>query len=298
MRRIGEVVVRAWPGFVDHVHLVGRHRFDDVDAPRDQLGDLGGLLGDDPDADVLEGGLGSPVVLVSRQEVLLLLGPLRELVGTGADRVLLQPLVALLLDRLLGLDHLRREPLDEEGIGAIRLEAHGLGVHHLDALDLGVVATGGELVLGVQHAVEGGLHVLGPERCAVVELHTLPELDLPGRVVHVLPRHREARAHLAGLEVARGEVIEDVVAEDDALAEDGIGGIPGLDVALHGVHEGVVLGLGEDIRGCDQGEGQHESSSQRGDAQHRGSPSVSRVASGRALALRAHPSSRRRVPVQ
>ena len=145
---------------VDDVHLVGRHRLDDVDAARDQLGDLGGLLGDDPDADVLEGRLGAPVVVVPHQEVLLLLAPLRELVGAGADRVLLHPLVALLLDRLLGLHDLGGEPLDEERVGAVRLEPRRLGVHHLDALDLGVVAAGGELVLGVQHAVEGGLDVL------------------------------------------------------------------------------------------------------------------------------------------
>ena len=103
---------------------------------------------------------------------------------------------------------------------------------------------------------------------AVVELHALPELDLPGRVVHVLPRHREARAHLAGLQVARGQVVEDVVAEDDALAEDGVGGIPVLDVALERVDDGVVLGLGEDIRGRDQREGQQESGSQRGGTTH------------------------------
>jgi hypothetical protein len=75
--------------------------------------------------------------------VLLLLVPSHELVGPGADRVLLHPLVALLLDRLLRLHHLRREALDEEWIGAVRLEARGEVVDDLDALDLGVIAANG-----------------------------------------------------------------------------------------------------------------------------------------------------------
>ena len=187
--------------------------------------------------------------------MLLLLAPLLELVGARADGVVLHPLVALFLDRLLGLHHLRGESLDEERVGTVRLEPDGEVVHHLDALDLGVVAAGGELVLGVQHAVEGGLDVLCAERRAVVELHALAELDLPGRVVEALPRHREARAHLACFEISRGQVVEDVVAEDDALAEHRVRGIPILDVALQRIDEGVVLGLGEDIRGGDQREG-------------------------------------------
>ena len=119
--------------------------------------------------------------------MLLLFAPLLELVGTGADGVVLHPLVALFPDRLLGLHHLGGEPLDEDRVRAVRLEPHRLGVHHLDALDLGVVAARGELVLRIQHAVEGGLDVPRGEGCAVMELHALAELDVPGRVIHVLP---------------------------------------------------------------------------------------------------------------
>jgi hypothetical protein len=43
-------------GLVDHVHLVRRACLDDVDAARDQLGDLGGLLGNDSEPHVLEVG--------------------------------------------------------------------------------------------------------------------------------------------------------------------------------------------------------------------------------------------------
>ena len=89
------------PRLVDDVHLIRRHRLDDVHAAREQLGDLGGLLGDDPDAQILEGGLGAPVVVVTDELVLLLAVPPHQLVGAGADRVLLHPLVALFPDDLV-----------------------------------------------------------------------------------------------------------------------------------------------------------------------------------------------------
>jgi len=50
---------------------------------------------------VLEGGLGAPVVVVTDELVLLLAVPLHQLVGAGADRVLLHPLVALFPDDLV-----------------------------------------------------------------------------------------------------------------------------------------------------------------------------------------------------
>ena len=265
---------------VDHVHLVRRHGLDDVDATRHQLGDLGGLLGDDADAHVLVSRLGPPVVLVANQQVLLFLAPLHELVGPRADRVLLHPLVALLLDDLLGLHHLRGEPLDEQRIGAVGLEARGEVVRHLHALDLGVVAAGGELVLRVQHPVEGRLDVLRPERRAVVKLHALAQLHFPRAVVDVLPRHREARPHLAGLEVAGGEVIEDVVAHDDALAEHRVGWVPVLHVALNRVDDRVVLGLRREIDRSEQSGDQHEHRSQRDGVNHDALPLPSAARAG------------------
>jgi len=81
-----------------------------------------------------------------------------------------------------------------------------------------VVAARGELGLGVEDAVEGGLHVARREAEAVVELHVLAELDLPRGVVHVAPRGGQAGADLTRLQIARGEMVEHVVAEDDALA--------------------------------------------------------------------------------
>ena len=203
---------------VDDVHLVWGHRLDDVDAARDELGDLGRRLRYDPDAHVLEGGLGAPVIVVADQHVLLLLAPLDELVGPGADWILLHPVEALFLDHPIGVHDERGQPLDEERVGAVGAELDREVVEDLHAADLRVVAPTHELVLRVQHAVEARLDVSGGERAAVVEPDALPELDFPGHVVESLPRHGQARTDLARLDVASGQVIEDVVGEDERLA--------------------------------------------------------------------------------
>jgi hypothetical protein len=228
-------------------------------AARDQLGDLGRGFRNDPDPHVLVGGLGPPVVVVADQQVLLLPRPLHELVGPGANRVLLHPLVPFLLDDLLGLHDERGEALDKNGIGPVGEEVDRGFVHDLHALDLGVIASGHQLVLGIEHAVEGGLDVPGGERATVVELDPLPQFHLPGGVVQGLPRERQAGPHLAGLDVARREVVEDVVAEDERLAQNRVGGIPGVDVRLQGIDDGVVLRLGAKRGGHEEAEQQRES---------------------------------------
>src|SRR6266545_3141969 len=198
----------------------------------------------------------------------LLLVPLDELVGPCANRVLLHPLVAFLLYLLLGLHHLGGQALHEERIGAVGLEVNGGLVHHLDALDLGVVAAGDHLLLGVEHPVEGGLDVAGGEGGAVVELDALAELDLPGRVFERFPGQGQARPHLARLGVARGQVIEDVVAEDDGFPEHRVGRVPAIDVRLQRVDDGIVLGLSLEPRGRGQGEGEQGGDCQCGGTTH------------------------------
>jgi hypothetical protein len=176
--------------------------------------------------------------------------------------MLLHPLVTLLPDHLLGLHHEGGEALHEERVGAIGLESDGLVVHHLDALDLRVVASSGHLLGRVQHAIEGRLDVLGGERGAVVELDALAELHLPRGVVQRLPGGGEVRPHLARLEVPRRQVVEDVVAQDDRLAQHRVGRVPRVHVRLQRVDDGVVLGLRSRGRdGADRREeqgGEHE----------------------------------------
>jgi hypothetical protein len=54
-------------------------------------------------------------------------------------------------------------------------------------------------------------HVVGRELAAVVELHALAQLELPGLVVDRLPRRREPRDH-ARVAVHLHELVEDVLA--------------------------------------------------------------------------------------
>ncbi|MBI2156307.1 MAG: NAD-dependent epimerase/dehydratase family protein, partial [Candidatus Rokubacteria bacterium] len=77
----------------------------------------------------------------------------------------------------------------------------------------------------------------------VVEPDALAELDLPRGVVERLPGRGEVRGHAARLEIADGEVVEDVVAEDDRLAQDRVRRVPAVHVRLERIDEGVVLRL-------------------------------------------------------
>ena len=127
------------------------------------------------------------------------------------------------------------------------LEAHGVVVDDLHALDAD--CRGRSSSGQVEHPLEGGFGVLGGEGCAVVKLDPLAQLHVLRRIVDVLPRDGEVGADRARLEVAHGEVIEDLVAKDDGLAKDGAGRIPGVDIGLQRIYDGVVLRL----RGPGQG---------------------------------------------
>jgi hypothetical protein len=163
--------------------------------------------------------------------------------------------VAFLGDDLGRLHDLGGQPFLEERIGTVGLEPHREVVHDLDALDLGVVAPGHHLLGRVEHAVEGGLDVPGRERRAIVKLDARTELHLPGGLVDRLPRGGQARADGPGLEVARGQVVEHLIAEDDGFAQHRRRRIPGVHVGLEGVDDGIVLGLGEGVRDQAESEG-------------------------------------------
>ena len=227
---------------------------------------------------MLEGGLGPPVVLVADQEVLLLPGPAHQLVGPRPDGVVLHPLVALLADHLLGLHRQRGHALDEEGIRAVGLEPGGVVVHRLDALDLQVVAAERHLPLGIEDALERRLDVARGEGAPVVELDARAELHLPGGVVHRPPRGGEARADLPGLGVAGGQVVEDVVAEDDALAEHRVGWVPVRHVRQDRVDDGVVLRLRGQVGGQREPESQRENPGEGDGTPHGSPPSLVTVA--------------------
>ena len=243
VRRIGRGRRARRARLVDDVHLVGRHRLHDVHAAREQLGDLGRLLGDDTDPDVLVVGLRAPVVVVADEQVLLLPLPAHELVGPGADGMLLHPLVTLLPDHLLGLHHLGGQPLDEERIGAVRLEAHGEVVDDLDRLDLGVVPAAIIFFAGSSTRSKVALTSLAVN--GVPSWNFTPWRSFTSQVVSSMffQESGEIRNDLARLEVAHGEMVEDLVAEDDRLAQHRARRVPGVDVGLERVDDGVVLGL-------------------------------------------------------
>ena len=133
-----------------------------------------------------------------------------------------------------------------------------------------MIAAGHQLVLGIEHAVEGGLDVPGGEGAAVVELDPLAQFHLPDGVVQGLPRERQAGPHFTGLDVACREVVEDVVAEDERLAQNRVGGIPGVDVRLQGIDDGVVLRLGAKPGGREEAEAEQQRESEGGDTTHDG----------------------------
>src|SRR6266496_4893086 len=95
------------------------------------------------------------------------------------------------------------------------------------------------------------LYVTGVQTCA---LPIWAQLDLPRGVVEVLPRQRQVRADLARLEVAYGQVIENLVTEDDRLAQHRARWVPGVDVRLERVDDGVILRL----RGRGAGKGKRQ----------------------------------------
>ncbi|HMM42321.1 MAG TPA: hypothetical protein PKA95_10495, partial [Thermomicrobiales bacterium] len=115
-------------GRLDRLHLVERHHTDDVDVLRQKLGEQRRDAGDEAQDEVLVGRLDVrvPVVVVAREDELLPALPLDELVRPGADGVLGQPGVALLLGELLG-DHLEvLQPLGEDRVRLLRRHVDGV----------------------------------------------------------------------------------------------------------------------------------------------------------------------------
>ena len=134
----------------------------------------------------------------------------------------------------------RGEPLLQQGIGRLRLEADGAGVRRLDLVQDGEVA--GRLAAGVRahDPVERVLDVLGGQLRAVVEEDAVAQLQLQGQVVQALPARRERGHQLVAVEEVAAEerVVEDVVHPDADVAEL-VGGVQA--VRLAGVGDDEVL---------------------------------------------------------
>ena len=170
------------------------------------------VLRNDPPDQSLDRGRLAPVAVVRLQHQLHARVERRELVGTGADRSLLEALVADPLDVLLGDDPAR--PAGRRGVeghevrpGFLQPEPDPERIDDLDRGDFLLEQLGRRTLV----ALERELHVLGGERIAILE--------------------------------------HDALAHDELVAEAVLGDGPGFGqrgrhgVARHGLHHRVVHGV-------------------------------------------------------
>src|SRR3989454_842046 len=153
------------------------------------------LVGDTPEDQALDARRLAPVAVERLEDQLHARGEADEPVRSGADRGLLEALVADTLDVLLGHDPAgarRRRPVERHEVGPRLLEEEPdpARVDDLQLLDLVLE----ELRRPAAVTLEGEFHVLGGDGLAVVELGPLAQHELvAGAVGGHRPRLREAR---------------------------------------------------------------------------------------------------------
>ena len=183
--QVGEGVLHpAAARLLDLAHVVGDDLGDDLGLAASQGGHSREIVRDGLPDHPLDLGHPAPVGGVRLQHHPVVLHPLHELVGPGAHRLDRERLPVHLLD-VLRREHLppvAREALHQDRVRLAGDDVDRVGVHHVGALDGAEAAVDLVHALGDQ-AVDGELHRVGVERLAVVELHSLPQLELPRRVV-------------------------------------------------------------------------------------------------------------------
>src|SRR3989442_8210694 len=166
----------------------------DVDLALLEGGGPRGLLGPAPEHESVHARRLAPVAFVSLAPRLHARVEAHELVGPGADRRLLEAVVAHLLDVLLRHDPARpgrRCTVERHEIRPrfLEHEPDATGIHDLNFAH----AVFQELHAGAAVAIVGKLHVLRRDRIAVVELDTLAEHELIGQsVLRLAPRLGQA----------------------------------------------------------------------------------------------------------
>ena len=140
-------------------------------------------------------GLLAPIVLVAFELQNLALDPFDELVGARAGGLAAVVEVAFPVALgLVGNDVHVRQVDRHQGIGLRRLDAQRVVVDALIGL-AAAMAEDLEAGLGVRvcgRTLHGENHVVDVEFRSVVELHALPQLEFPGRVVDRLPFRGQA----------------------------------------------------------------------------------------------------------
>jgi hypothetical protein len=188
---------------------LGRDRLDPVVAPGLQPGEPHGVVGGRIEDDAVEVGAAGPEVLVPALEGdVVVLHPLDELEGAGADGEELGVLLGdgLLVDDLGGLG----QHGEERPVRAAQVEAHLVRTQRLHALHRREEDPHGQLVLGVEEPVEGEGHVLRGEGLAVVEYGVVDEVENPRLLAVLLPGLRQAGGELSRL-VHVDELVVDVL---------------------------------------------------------------------------------------
>jgi hypothetical protein len=139
----------------------------------------------------------APIILIGLEHDAGVGDVLDELERAGADRL---PAVAVEADLLhIGRRHHvgERKLRRQHGIRNARDQPHLVIVDDLDLPHPGVVGLRRGDHRGIVHGVVEEFHRLRVERLAVLEFHALPQRQLPGDRVDVLPARREIGPELA-----------------------------------------------------------------------------------------------------
>jgi hypothetical protein len=213
-------------GDVAHVEVAGREIV--------EAGDLGR---DDPEHDALEPGRAAEVVGKRVQDHSIVAAPLLQTKGPAAHRPGGES-EAESLGLLAGHDGRRvvGHQEEERGERRVELELHGALVHYPDSRDLAALPLdegrgARDLLehpgaLPARGALEGELHVGGPHRTAVLELHAGTKRER----VHALVRgHRPALGQRGPRLEALVELHQRVEDLPDHRGRRGVGGLSGIE---------------------------------------------------------------------
>lgn len=184
-RSLGEHVDVA--GVLEAFDLGQRHARHEIDLAGEQRRNLAGLLGDHLVDDAIDLGAAGPVVVPGFEHVAVALGEFDQPVGSGADRVTSELLLADLFEVLGRKDLATVEADVVEGVGVnfIGDDVEGQLVDHDHLVDELPLRVHQEILTG-HDPIEVPLDGRGVEHLAVLEGVVRPQVEAPGQVVNRL----------------------------------------------------------------------------------------------------------------
>ena len=236
------------------VGLVLRHAPDPVEAAAGQLDDLGVHLRDRALHDLLDLRLALRAVVIIGEglEHQALAGiDLSDLVGAGADRLGAHALGPDFLIILLRIDADFAHIEQGQRVGILGGDPDLVVADLLRLIDPARIIAVQDAVIRPGEVIVGIDHIIGGHRIAVVELHTLANIDFDGLVIDDVPGGRQQRLELARGRIAPDQRVPHMMGDDDAVTR-------GVEIHVHIRHldipgdvEGVV-GLSRHGRRCRQ----------------------------------------------